>query len=207
MKHVELVDRVYDRVKQMIFDQDLKPGEKIRQEKLAEKLGVSRSPLQKALQRLESELLIESIPRRGVIVKEMSSKELIDVFELRAVLEGLSARLAASRLTSTQINKLKSCFEPFLNKTEIDYDDYAKADRYFHDQIMKWSGNEVVTRLEVLSNVHMNAYQAGLFRAPEETLPEHFAIIEALEKQDGNLAEKLMRNHIQLSLDKLRNYT
>lgn len=189
----------------MIFDQDLKPGEKIRQEKLAEKLGVSRSPLQKALQRLESELLIESIPRRGVIVKMISSKELIDVFELRAVLEGLSARLAASRLTPVQIEKLKSCFEPFRNKTEIDYDEYAKADRYFHDQIMKWSGNEVVTRLEVLSNVHMNAYQAGLFRAPEETLPEHFAIIKALEKQDGNLAEKLMRKHIQLSLEKFRN--
>lgn len=204
MKHVELVDRVYEEVKQMIFDQLLIPGGKIVQEKLAEELGVSRSPLLKALQKLESELLVESIPRRGMIVKKISVKELIDVFECRAVLEGLSARLAAQKISSNQLKELKECFSPFINQTNIDISKYAKSDRFFHNLIMKCSGNEAVQRLELLTNVHLKAFQAGLFRGPKETLPEHFGIIEALEKRDGKLAEKLMRNHIELSLERLK---
>lgn len=207
MKHIELVDRVYDEVKQMIFDQTLIPGEKIVQEKLAEELGVSRSPLLKALQRLESELLVESIPRRGMTVKVISIQELIDVFECRSVLEGLSAKLAAQNITQKNITALRLCFAPFEGKDAIDVSKYAKADRFFHNLIMKCSGNDVIPRLEVLTNVHLKAFQAGLFREPKETLPEHFAIIDALEKRNGNLAEKLMLNHIELSLEKLRSET
>ena len=68
-----------------------------------------------------------------------------------------------------------------------------------------WSGveNAVILRLEVLSNIHLNAYQVGLIRPPEETLSEHFGIIEALEKGDGVLAERLMREHIEKSTDVL----
>jgi len=72
MEHVELVDRLYLTVKQMILDQQLVPGQKLVQEKLATELGVSRSPLLKALQRLESELLVESFPRRGMYVKQLA---------------------------------------------------------------------------------------------------------------------------------------
>ncbi|MEO0733057.1 MAG: GntR family transcriptional regulator, partial [Bacteroidota bacterium] len=68
MEHVELGERVYLAVKKMILDQELKPGQKLVQEKLAERLGVSRSPLLKALQRFEAELLVTSIPRRGMLV-------------------------------------------------------------------------------------------------------------------------------------------
>lgn len=204
MKHIELVDRVYEEVKQMIFDQKLVPGQKIVQEKIAEDLGVSRSPLLKALQRLENEFLVESIPRRGMIVKQMSLKELIDIFECRAVLEGLSARLAAQTITIKQIASLKNCFKPFLNSSSINNLEYAKADRFFHDLIMKCSGNDVILRLELLTNVHLKAFQAGLFREPKETLPEHLAIIEALEQRNGVLAEKLMRNHIEISLTKYK---
>lgn len=200
MEHIELVDRIYLEVKKMIFDQRLKPGQKLIQEKLASDLGVSRSPLLKALQRLESELLVEKIPRRGMYVKSMNLKEIEDIFQCRAVIEGLSARLSARLITQEQIQELKAHFEPFAQKTLINVQEYAIADRAFHTQIMKWSGNAVVLRLEVLSNIHLRAYQAGLLRPPEETLAEHFAIIEALEKQDEALAEILMRQHIEASL-------
>lgn len=204
MEHIELVDRIYLEVKQMIFDQRLKPGQKLIQEKLSSDLGVSRSPLLKALQRLESELLVEKIPRRGMYVKSMSLKEIVDIFQCRAVIEGLSARLAAVLITKEQIRELKAYFEPFAQKATIDAQAYAIADRAFHTQIMKWSGNAVVMRLEVLSNIHLRAYQAGLLRPPEETLGEHFSIIEALEKRDGSLAEALMRGHIEESLAAFR---
>ena len=176
MEHVELVDRVYLKIKQMIFDQQLKPGQKLIQEKLSSELGVSRSPLLKALEKLEGELLVEKIPRRGMYVKEMTLNEIIDVFQCRAVIEGLSARLTAGNITD------------------------AEADRTFHTRIMQWSNNKAILRLEVLSNIHLKAYQTGLLRPPEDTLTEHLEIIEAIAAKNGTLAEKLMRAHIEKSI-------
>jgi DNA-binding GntR family transcriptional regulator len=198
-EHVELVERVYLRLKEMIFDQELKPGQKILQEKVAAQLGVSRSPLLKALHRLENEMLVESIPRRGMFVKEMELAEVIDIFQCRAVLEGLSTRLAAERISPGDVKKLRELFLPFAGQEVIDRERYANADRKFHDRLMRLSGNQVIDRLEMLSNIHLLAFQVGLLRPPESTLTEHFAIIDALEAGDGRLAEERMRAHIDES--------
>lgn len=197
MQHLELVDRVYQEIKQMILDQDLVPGQKLVQEKLAAQLGVSRSPLLKALQRLESELLVESIPRRGVYVKQLAPREIRDIFACRAVIEGLSARLAAERSSVSDIKLLHECFQPFVGAKEIDPVDYAKEDRKFHRLILKLSGNAVIDRLELLTNIHLVAFQVGLLRPPEETLAEHLGIIEAIGKGESAKAELLMRQHIE----------
>ncbi len=188
----------------MIFDQQLLPGQKLVQEKLSAELGISRSPLLKALEKLESELLIEKIPRRGMFVKEMTLKEIIDVFQCRAVLEGLSARLAAFRITTEQIQKLKAIFEPFIGKKRVGAEVYAEADRAFHNYIMQWSQNAAILRLEVLSNIHLKAYQAGLLRPPKDTMGEHLAIIDALAEKNGPLAETLMKEHIEKSVAALK---
>ncbi|WNJ17862.1 GntR family transcriptional regulator [Pontibacter sp. G13] len=200
MEHVELVDRIYLKIRQMIFNQELKPGQKLVQEKLAAQLGISRSPLLKALQKLESEMLVESIPRRGMYVKQMDPAEIQDIFQCRAVIEGLSARLCAERLTPDQIQTLKDCFAGFDGDGPIDPKTYAESDRAFHTHLMQWSGNAVVLRLEILSHIHLSAYQVGLLRTPSETLGEHLAIIDALEAGNGTLAEQLMRTHIEDSL-------
>ena len=205
MEHLELVDRIYLKIKEMIFNQQLKPGQKLLQEKLAEDLGISRSPLLKALQKLENELLVEKIPRRGMYVKSMTLKEIIDVFQCRAVIEGLSAKLTTPLIRAEQIQELKRLFQPFLKIKSIDAGTYAKADRAFHANIMKWSGNAVITRMEVLSNNQLRAFQAGLLRPPSETLKEHFSIIGALEKRDSSSAEQLMRSHIERSLEAFQN--
>lgn len=198
MEHLELADRLYLTVKQMILDQQLVPGQKLVQEKLATELGVSRSPLLKALQRLESELLVERIPRRGMYVKQLATSDIRDIFQCRAVIEGLSARLAAERTTPDQVAELRACFQPFAQSTS-NVEAYARADRKFHDLIMTFSGNAVVARLELLTNIHQMAFQAGLLRPPVETLPEHLAIIEAISIRNGPEAERLMRSHIEQS--------
>ena len=200
MEHVELVDRVYLKIKQMIFDQQLKPGQKLIQEKLSSELGVSRSPLLKALEKLEGELLVEKIPRRGMYVKEMTLNEIIDVFQCRAVIEGLSARLTAGNITDEQVAMLRQSIQPFVDTEVIDPKAYAEADRTFHTRIMQWSNNKAILRLEVLSNIHLKAYQTGLLRPPEDTLTEHLEIIEAIAAKNGTLAEKLMRAHIEKSI-------
>jgi len=200
LEHVELVDRVYACVKQMIFDQELEPGQKILQEKLAARMGVSRSPLLKALHRLENDLLVENIPRRGYFVKDLGLQEIIDIFQCRAAIEGLSARLAAEKASSSEIRKLRALFLPFSGQDRIDIDDYARVDRKFHDMIIELSGNVVITRLDMLSNIQLRAYMAGLLRPPEETLAEHMAIVDAIEGHDGVLAEQRMREHIDKSI-------
>ncbi len=203
LHHVELVDRIYERVKQMIFDRELLPGQKLVQEKLAEQLGISRSPLLKALQRLESELLVEKLPRRGIYVKQLSRQEILDVFACRAVLEGLSARLLAARISEQQITALQRLFKSFTGQEVIDDRNYAIADRQFHSKIMEWSGNTVIPRLEMLSNIHLQAYQVGLLRPPLETLQEHFDIINAMKNGREFQSEQLMRSHIEKSMEAL----
>lgn len=201
MEHIGLVDSIYLKIKQMIFNQELKPGQKLLQEKLSAELGVSRSPFLKALQKLEGEFLVENLPRRGMYVKVMSRQEIIDTFQCRSVLEGLSARLAASNIDSKEVAELESLFAEFVDQDKIDEKEYAKRDRAFHKRLMDIGGNKIVRKLELINNIHLQAFQVGLLKPPTETLTEHFAIINALKAKDGQKAERLMREHIESSLE------
>ncbi|MGD9288255.1 MAG: GntR family transcriptional regulator, partial [Desulfobacterales bacterium] len=100
-------------LKELITDRKLLPGQKIPQEKLARDLGISRTPLVSALKFLEHEKLVESVPRRGFFVRLFSKEEMVYIFELREVLEGLAARRAAAKITDSQIIELDKFFKPF----------------------------------------------------------------------------------------------
>lgn len=199
--HTDLASLVYERVKNLILSNELSPGQKIVQEELASQLGVSRTPLTKALQRLEAEFLVESIPRRGMFVKEISAEELIDSFECREALEGVSARRAATRITDAEIAELHALFTPFQGQgAQIHPAQYVDADIQFHKQINEISGNRIIARLEILGNVHRITV-LHIKRLPEDTLEEHLAIIEALERRDADDAEQLMRDHLRRTRD------
>jgi DNA-binding GntR family transcriptional regulator len=201
MDHVGLVDSIYLKVKSMIFNQELKPGQKLLQEKLSAELGVSRSPLLKALQKLESEFLVENLPRRGMYVKQMSHEEIIDLFQCREVLEGLSARLAARKITDLEIGKLENLFIKFLDQETINEQEYAQCDREFHKTILEIGGNQIVNKLELINNIHLQAFQVGLLKEPKVTIIEHFGIIKALKSRDEKKSEELMKAHIQSSIE------
>jgi len=203
IEHIDLSLRVYDSLKGMILSGKLVPGQKIVQMKLAEEIGVSRTPLLKALQMLEHELLVESIPRRGMFVKAMKPQELIDAFECREGLEGVAARLTASKITDKQMSKLKGLFLPFTQCEDISLKEYMQADQQFHKLLIQFSQNKVLSRIEMLGNINIISYNQGLIRPPQETLPEHFAMIEAIEQRDGELAEKHARAHLRKSRDRI----
>lgn len=180
----------------MILSQELMPGEKLVQEELAKQLGISRTPLLLALERLEQDMLVERMPRRGLYVKKMRYKDLLDAFDCREALEGLAARLAAEHITKEQVRELEDLFAPFRkNSRRIDQQAYRKADQRFHQRIIELSDNRMLTRISILGNVLSVSYQKGLVRPPGETLPEHRAIIKALAQHDSALAEKLIREH------------
>lgn len=204
IQHQDLSYEIYKRLKSKILAGEFEPGEKLKQEHIAAMFGVSRMPLHRAFQMLENEMLVESIPRRGYYVTKIDKEQLIDAFECREALEGIAARRAAQNITKEQLKYLKSLFKKYIGAKEISVSEYLESDQAFHNTIMKISGNQIINRIELLGNNTIRTFRGGLLRTPQETMPEHLAIIAALEKGDGELAEKLVRAHTHSSIETLR---
>ena len=194
----ELSKQAYRKVRSMILAKKLPPGQKIIQDKLAYDLGISRTPLRSALQILEGEYLIESVPRKGVIVKEFSDEEIVEIFDCRMALEGTAVRLFTNLAPTLEIDRLRGLFLPFL-KGAVNSTNYQKADSKFHNSIIQGCGNNFLTKLFQQGNLLVCIDMIGLVRPPEETLPEHLQIIDAIEKRDHDLAESLAKAHLDKS--------
>jgi len=150
---------------------------------------------------------VESIPRRGYYVREITTIELIDIFDCREVLEGLAARLIAEKASDFDIQTITDCFTPFMDyKGPIDEHAYEKADQRFHSLIKLKCGNTILSRVAMIGNIHILAYQRGLLRPPDETLPEHKKIIRALVNRKADEAEEAMRIHLRRSRKSLEKY-
>jgi DNA-binding GntR family transcriptional regulator len=206
--HVNLDQKAYGQLKSMILDQRLKPGSKIYQEKLAVDLGISRTPLVNALKKLEQERLITAIPRKGFYVRDISKEEMINIFELREVLEGLAARRASLRISNQQIKKLHDLFLGLKTAEAIgSVEKYAKADRRFHHFLIKLGGDDLLFNIletySVIAFSYLVKLRGGLVRSPKETLPEHLAIIEAIINKDPEKAEQAARTHFKRSRERL----
>ena len=199
IQHNDLSQPVYERLKAMIANGTLAPGQKLIQEKLATELGVSRTPLLKALQILEHEMIVESIPRRGMYVRRISIQEMIDVYDCREAVECMAIKLVIERATDAEISKLQKVFEPFINTMSIDAEKYRKADENFHDMIIDLSKNPVLKKMSNVSDIHRRVYQYGLIRSPNETLLEHKRITKAIMNRDLEKAVHELRNHIAFS--------
>ncbi len=202
IKSENLDQKAYLIIKAMIEDRQLLPGQKIPQEKLASDLGISRTPLINALKFLEQQKLVVSKPRRGFFVRLFSIEEMVSIFEIREVLEGLSARRAAQSITNGQITQLSKIFKPFQQLDDIeDYQAYSQADRKFHNFIAEISSREFLSSILQTFNIVSLAYlyptREGLIRSPNATIKEHVAIVEAICSRDPKAAEKLMRVHLQ----------
>lgn len=207
-----LDQKAYQIVKKLIEDRQLLPGEKIHQEKLAQELGISRTPLIAALKFLEHEKLVEVKPRRGFFVRLFSVEEMISIFEIREVLEGLSARRAALSITAQEATVLRAIFKDFEGQKNIrDYLTYAKVDKRFHTFIAGIASREFLAALLQTLNIITLAYQnvasGGLIREPNETIQDHLLIVEAICSHDSEQAEQLMRAHLRNAIVTLRSKT
>ena len=206
--HKNLDTMVYRELKTMILERKLEPGSKIYQDRLARELGVSRTPLVNALKKLEHEKLVTAKPRRGYFVRLFTRAEVLHIFELREVLEGLAARRAAREISDAQIGRLRQFFEEFSDRE--DYQNlkrYASEDRNFHRYLISIGEREFLASILETYNVLTFSYQVdneeGLVRPPGETIAEHRAIIEAICNRDEDQAESLTRNHLKATHKKL----
>ncbi|MGD8991786.1 MAG: GntR family transcriptional regulator [Desulfobacterales bacterium] len=208
-EHENLDQKAYEIIKHMITERQILPGEKIPQEKLAQELGISRTPLVSALKFLEHEKLVESKPRRGYFVRLFSKEEMVSIFELREVLEGLAAKRAAANITDVQIETLNVFFRSFAASHSItDFRAYAKEDRRFHNFIIDIGAKEFLKSILQTYNFITASYQylstEGLVRPPDETIEEHLAVIKAIGDRNPDTAEELMRQHLKKTIAHLR---
>lgn len=207
-KHQNLDHQVYHAIKLMIIERKLTPGTKIIQDKLAQELGVSRTPLVNALKKLEHEKLVAAIPRRGFFVRLFTRQEMVQIFELREVLEGLVARRAATQITDLQIPSLQRFFSEFQQDEQLgDLKKYAHEDRHFHSFLIGVGGEgllaDILETYNILALSYQMIAQEGLVRTPRETLSEHLAIIDAISRRDPAEVEIRIRRHLQTSREQL----
>ena len=195
-----LDDEVYLSVHDKIVSRDLMPGQLVNQSLLSRHLGVSRTPLRRAMARLEAEgLLVRGVS--GWSVQDFSRDEMAVIFEVRAVLEGLACRLAAATVGKDRLAAHEVMFSEAISAyRDGDAGAYYDADVRFHHELLMASGRALLVSTTQHHQVLSNSLSHGLYRDPEETLTEHLGIIEALRQRDGDSAEDRMRRHIRLAV-------
>lgn len=201
-----LEDQVYREIRGMILSGELGSGQKLVQEDLAERLGVSRTPLRSAIAKLERENFVLTTARGEAYVAEFGPQQIIDVFEIRAVLEGLTCRLLAPTIERKHTIYLRSLMTSVEGAVKGgDHVAYREADVEFHTYLTNLVADGFLNRmLESLQMIMSMSLSHGLLRAPEETYPEHLAIIDALESGDADAAEKVMIEHIRKTIELLK---
>jgi len=196
-----LRDRVYEILKKSIVFQEISPGEKIDEEAIAKQLGVSRTPIRETLCRLENEGIVKVIPRRGAFVVKHSREKITEILMVREVLEGFAARLAVDHVDGKLTDKMKSLFNQFSGSDIREQSkDYTQADLEFHNLIIKASRNDLLINIMNTLNDHIQMLRIQTVSHEgrmEQSLVEHFKIIQAMEQKDHSSAEYLMREHIR----------
>ena len=167
---------------------------------LANKLGVSRTPIREAIRKLELEGLVLMIPRKGAEVAEITEKSLRDVLEVRGSLEELAVELACERITAEEIEELKCSASEFAQSLQSgDLTEYAEADVKFHDIIYNATDNQRLIQLLYNLREQMYRYRVEYLKRAEMhaiLLEEHQNIIECIERRDKEGAKKAIRVHI-----------
>jgi DNA-binding GntR family transcriptional regulator len=202
-----VVDRVYDEVRRRIVEGELGRGTKLRQEALADALGVSRTPLREALRRLAAEGLVEFHPNRGATVATLTAEDVRSAYEARLAFEPGAARLAAVRRAPDHLAGLRAAIADQRSSPGT-REAYA-ASRAFHLALVQASGNEYLVRLAEalwvpgLAQAIYELQAAQLSGRLDADLAEHERIADAIESGDPDLAETLVRAHIQAALSGL----
>jgi len=176
-------------------DQDLRLDER----DLAERMGVSRTPIRDALARLEHEGLLESVPRRGYYIVRKSRQELVEIIEVWAALEAMAARLTAQRASDDEIASLRRIFATFENGAiAAKLDEYSDANLAFHSRIIELSRSASLAKLADGLMIHVRSIRHRTISEDhrfERSMVDHMHIIEALESRDAEHAAQLVCDH------------
>jgi DNA-binding GntR family transcriptional regulator len=201
-KYRTMTEIVADEIRVRILNGDFVPGQRLVAAEIADEMGVSRMPVRDALRNLESTGLVETIPHHGTIVKDLSEFEIVELYQIRSVLEGLAARLASERSDESQIEQINSKLSLHDLKTiqNEDYDSFTKLNREFHALIWAAAGSSKLESL--LANLYDACSQYRnlsllVSGRPDSIFKEHLALFEAIKCHDCDKAERLARMHYE----------
>jgi len=195
-------DRAYTALKEVIVSLGVydRPSEvRLDERRLAQDLGISRTPVREALAQLESEGFVRSVPRRGVYVVRKTKREVIELITAWAALESMAARLITRSATDEEIAALRRMFATFEDGTlHAKLDEYSEVNIEFHQAIIRMSRNSALIDLAENLFTHMRMIRRktiGEEDRADRSIRDHMNIIEALERRDTARAEELVRTH------------
>ncbi|KZY99537.1 GntR family transcriptional regulator [Thalassolituus sp.] len=205
-----LAEKVFSELATAIVRGELAPGERLSEQALVTRYGGSRAPIREAIQKLEARNLVVRVPHAGARVVSLSLEELRDIYEVRLELESMACRLAAERMSDAEISALEKLLEEHARSIEADQglSYYQKSGNLdFHYRIIEGSKNSRLHQMlcgDLYHIIRMYRYRTSTSsERPLQALKEHQRIVEAIKSRDPQLAELLMRRHIQVSLTNL----
>lgn len=204
--HKEVTDkyslrgRVFNKIREDILSGVYQENEELKESTIGSELGVSRTPVREALRQLELEGLVTIIPNKGAYVTGITKKDIHDIYMIRSYLEGLCAKWACEHITEEQIEALDEIL--YLSEFHArrgHHDQLVELDNKFHDEIYKASGSKILDH--VLSDFHhyverIRKITLSRDQRASQSNAEHAAILDAIKKRDGELAEELAHEHI-----------
>ena len=200
--NVSFSDQAYAALKQAIMQADIYSHDheiRLDERQLSESLGVSRTPIREAMTVLEQEGFLRTVPRRGVFIVRKTKKQIVEMIEMWAALESMAARLATVNASDGDIAELRTMFDEFRNATPAEHiDEYSDANIAFHQAIIRLSGSHLMGKTIENLFIHVRAIRRLTISQSDRasrSIVDHMRIIEALERRDTELAERLVRQH------------
>jgi DNA-binding GntR family transcriptional regulator len=207
-----LRESIANTIRVSIIRGKLKPGERLLEPIVAEQLGVSRTPIREAFFQLESEGLVEVMPRKGAVVSDISVTNAEELYIVRSVLEGLATRLTCNKISDKLLDKLKSINDKLFERVKEESNNFieiTELNNEFHDIINRSAYNDklyqTIELLRKQTTRYTFMYLSTLFRL-RVSVEEHEEIIKALTKKDVEESEKVMRKHIENAGKELCDY-
>lgn len=197
-------ERAYNTIRKLLVEFTLKPGERINEVQLSRRLGVSRTPIREALNRLASEGFVSLTPNRGFFVRNLSTEGLLDLYELRSIIECAAFKLMCERAEDSDIDRLRAYWEAIVDGYGDQPPDIILAeDEGFHLLIAELSGNpEIVTQLATI-NARIRFIRRIQIEHPSHDnaqVSAHSGIVEAAVRRDAEAGMKLLRQHIEMTV-------
>ncbi len=199
MQHQTLREKILENIRDAILKGELKPGERVSEPDIAERYGISRTPIREAFRQLESEGYLTVVPRKGAVVAKHTEKDIEEFYSIKSVLEGYAANLAAEKMTPKDVDKLESINNRLakLSKTN-DVKTFFRVHNEFHEYFIRAAGNQ-----KLLELIHQLLKKFEYLRVASLSIPgrmeisvhEHKKILEAFRRNDGTTADLLVRKN------------
>jgi DNA-binding GntR family transcriptional regulator len=206
-RHQTLREKILETIRDSILKGSLKPGERVSEPELAERFGISRTPIREAFRQLESEGYLQVIPRKGAVVASLSERDVEEFYAIKIILEGFAARMAAEKLSDKDIERLEAINQRLQKLAdEGDVKNFFKVHDEFHEVFIKASGNEKL--LELINQLVMKFKRLRLASLSQPgrmdvSVKEHEQLIDAFKKHDGHSADSLVRHTATIGAEAL----